>query len=86
MTRRFKVGDKIRLKPHTLLGLKEYTWGIILIDEYDIDTLYPYKVKVIGNPPGVVEGLIWTKQGRGYTTWVSNDEYEDGYFTNNKFS
>lgn len=86
MTRRFKVGDKIRLKPHTLLGLKEYTWGIILIDEYDIDTLYPYKVKVIGNPPGVVEGLIWTKQGRGYTTWVSNDEYEDGYFMNNKFS
>ena len=86
MTRRFKVGDKIRLKPHTLLGLKEYTWGIILIDEYDTDTLYPYKVKVIGNPPGVVEGLIWTKQGRGYTTWVSNDEYEDGYFTNNKFS
>jgi hypothetical protein len=58
MTRRFKVGDKIRLKPHTLLGLKEYTWGIILIDEYDIDTLYPYKVKVIGNPPGVVEGLF----------------------------
>lgn len=86
MTRRFKVGDKIRLKPHTLLGLKEYTWGIILIDEYDIDSLYPYRVKVIGNPPGVVEGLIWTKQGSGYTTWVSNDEYEDGYFTDNKFS
>lgn len=85
MTRRFKVGDKIRLKPHTLLGLKEYTWGIILIDEYDINPSMPYKVKVMGNPPGVVEGLTWTKQGRGYITWVSSDEYEDGYFTNNRF-
>lgn len=27
MTRRFKVGDRIKLKPHTELGLTEYTWG-----------------------------------------------------------
>lgn len=69
MARRFKVGDRIRLKPHTLLGLKKYTWGIILIDEYNINPSYPYKVKVMGNPPDVVEGLNWTKHGRGYTTW-----------------
>lgn len=85
MARRFKVGDRVRLKPHTLLGLKKYTWGIILIDEYNINPSYPYKVKVMGNPPDVVEGLTWTKHGRGYTTWVANGEYEDGYFTTNKF-
>lgn len=28
MARRFKVGDRIRLKPHTLLGLKKCTWGL----------------------------------------------------------
>lgn len=58
MTRRLKVGDRIRLKPHTLLGLKKYIWGIILIDEYNINPSYPYKVKVMGNPPDVVEGLL----------------------------
>lgn len=85
MGRILKVGDRIKLKPHTLLGLTEYTWGIILIDEYDINPSMPYKVKVMGNPPGVVEGLTWTKQGRGYTTWVSKDEYVDAKFTSNKF-
>lgn len=29
MARRFKVGDKIRLKPHTELGLTEYTWVLL---------------------------------------------------------
>lgn len=59
--------------------------GIILIDEYDINPSMPYKVKVIGNPTGVVEGLTWTKHGKGYTAWVSNDEYVEAQFTSNKF-
>lgn len=28
MGRILKVGDRIKLKPHTLLGLTEYTWGL----------------------------------------------------------
>lgn len=40
MARRFKVGDKIRLKPHTELGLTEYTWGTIIVEDIDPNNEY----------------------------------------------
>ena len=59
--------------------------GIILIDEYDINPSMPYKVKVIGNPTGVVEGLTWTKHGRDIPLGCLMMSMKMVIFTDNKF-
>lgn len=85
MTRRFKVGDRIRLKPHTLLGLKKYTWGTIIVEDSDLSTEYPYRVKIMTTPSDVSIGSIWSREDGGYSSWVARNEYVDYQFTNNKF-
>lgn len=85
MVRRFKIGDKIRLKPHTELGLKEYTWGTIINEDIAPSAEYPYRVKVVGNLPGVDHINIWDKEADSYYIWVARDEYVDIQFTINKF-
>ena len=85
MTRRFKVGDKIRLKPHTELGLTEYTWGTIIVEDIDSNTEYPYRVKIMTTPSDVSIGSFWSKESDGYSSWVARNEYVDSQFTNNKF-
>lgn len=85
MTRRFKVGDKIRLNPHTELGLKEYTWGIIIVEDIDPSTEYPYRVKIMTTPSDVSIDSLWSREDGGYSSWVARDEYVDSQFTINKF-
>lgn len=86
MARRFKVGDRIILKPHTELGLKEYTEGIVVVDDYSPDTEYPYRVKIMTTPPDVSIDSLWSRETGGYSSWVAKDEYVDTEITNNKFS
>lgn len=85
MTRRFKVGDKIRLKPHTELGLTEYTWGTVVVDDYSSSTEYPYRVKIMVTPPDLSIDSLWSKESDGYSSWVARNEYVDSQFTSNKF-
>ena len=85
MTRRFKVGDKIILKPHTELGLKEYTWGTIIVEDSDLSTKYPYRVNIMTTPSDVSIDSLWSKESDGYSSWVARDEYVDSQFTSNKF-
>lgn len=85
MTRRFKVGDKIRLKPHTELGLTEYTWGTIIVEDIDHNTEYPYRVKIMTTPSDVSIDSLWSKESDGYSSWVARNEYVDSQFTSNKF-
>lgn len=85
MARRFKVGDKIRLKPHTELGLKEYTWGTIIVVDSDSSTEYPYRVSIMTTPSDVSIYSIWSKESDGYSSWVARDEYIESQFTSNKF-
>lgn len=85
MTRRFKVGDKIRLKPHTELGLTEYTWGTVVVDDYSNGTEYPYRVKIMVTPPDLSIDSLWSKESDGYSSWVARDEYIEAQFTSNKF-
>lgn len=85
MARRFKVGDRIRLKPHTELGLKEYTWGTIIVDDSDSSTEYPYRVKIMTTPSDVSIDSIWSREDGGYSSWVARNEYVDSQFTSNKF-
>lgn len=85
MTRRFKVGDKIRLKPHTELGLTEYTWGTIIVEDIDPSTEYPYRVKIMTTPSDVSIGSLWSRDGDGYSSWISKDKYVTEKFTDNKF-
>lgn len=85
MTRRFKVGDKIKLKPNTELGLKEYTWGTIIVDDIDPNTKYPYRVKIMTTPSDVSIDSFWSREGGGYSSWVARNEYVDSQITNNKF-
>jgi len=85
MTRRFKLGDRIRLKPHTELGLTEYTWGTIIVDDIDSNTEYPYRVKIMTTPSDVSIDSLWSREGGGYSSWVARDEYIEAQFTSNKF-
>lgn len=85
MARRFKVGDRIRLKPHTELGLKEYTWGTVVVDDYSYDTEYPYRVKIMTTPSDVSIYSLWSREDGGYSSWVARDEYIEAQFTSNKF-
>lgn len=85
MTRRFKVGDKIRLKPHTELGLTEYTWGTIIVEDIDSGTEYPYRVKIMTTPSDVSIYSLWSREDGGYSSWVARDEYIEAQFTSNKF-
>lgn len=85
MARRFKVGDKIRLKPHTELGLTEYTWGTIIVEDIDSNTEYPYRVKIMVTPPDLSIDSLWSKESDGYASWVARDEYIEAQFTSNKF-
>lgn len=85
MTRRFKVGDKIRLKPHTELGLTEYTWGTVVVDDYSSGTEYPYRVKIMTTPSDVSIDSLWSREDGGYSSWVARNEYVDSQFTSNKF-
>lgn len=85
MIRRFKVGDKIRLKPHTELGLTEYTWGTIIVEDSDTNTEYPYRVKIMTTPSDVSIDSLWSREGGGYSSWVARDEYIEAQFTSNKF-
>ena len=85
MTRRFKVGDKIRLKPHTELGLTEYTWGTVIVDDYSYGEEYPYRVKIMVTPPDVSTDSLWSREDGGYSSWVARHEYVDSQFTSNKF-
>lgn len=85
MARRFKVGDRIRLKPHTELGLKEYTWGTIIVEDIDSRTEYPYRVKIMTTPSDVSIDSIWSRENGGYSSWVARHEYVDSQCTNNKF-
>lgn len=85
MARRFKVGDKIRLKPHTELGLTEYTWGTIIVEDSDPSTKYPYRVKIMTTPSDVSIDSIWSREDGGYSSWVARNEYVDSQFTSNKF-
>jgi hypothetical protein len=84
MARRFKVGDKIRLKPHTELGLTEYTWGTIIVEDIDPNTEYPYRVKIMTTPSDVSIDSLWSKESDGYSSWVARNEYVDSQFTKNK--
>lgn len=85
MARRFKVGDRIRLKPHTELGLKGYTWGTIIVEDIDSDTEYPYRVKIMTTPSDVSIDSLWSREDGGYSSWVARDEYIEAQFTSNKF-
>lgn len=85
MARRFKVVDMIRLKPHTELGLKEYTWGTIIVEDIDSNTEYPYRVKIMTTPSDVSIGSLWSREDGGYSSWVARDEYIESQFTSNKF-
>ena len=85
MARIFKVGDKIRLKPNTELGLTEYTWGTIIVDGIDSNTKYPYRVKIMTTPSDVSIDSLWSKDGNGYSSWIARNEYVDAQFTSNKF-
>ena len=85
MGRRFKLGDRIRLKPHTALGLKEYTWGTIIVEDIDSSTVYPYRVKIMTTPSDVSIDSLWSREGDGYSSWVTRNEYVDTQFTSNKF-
>ena len=85
MTRRFKVGDKIRLKPHTELGLKEYTWGTIIFEDSDPSTKYPYRVNIMTTPSDVSIDSLWSREYGGYSSWVARNEYVEAQFTSNKF-
>lgn len=83
--KRFKIGDRIRLKPHTELGLTEYTWGTIIVEDIDSDIEYPYRVKIMTTPYDVSIDSIWSKESDGYSSWVARDEYIEAQFTSNKF-
>lgn len=83
--KRFKIGDRIRLKPHTELGLTEYTWGTIIVEGIDSDTEYPYRVKIMTTPYDVSIDSLWSKESDGYSSWVARDEYIEAQFTSNKF-
>ena len=85
MDKRFKVGDRIILKSHTELGLKEYTEGIVVVDDYSPSTKYPYRVKIMTTPPDLSIDSLWSKESGGYSSWVARDEYVDIQFTINKF-
>lgn len=85
MDRSFKLGDRIRLKPHTELGLKEYTWGTIIVVDSDPSTEYPYRVKIMTTPPDLSIDSLWSKESDGYSSWVARDEYIEAQFTSNKF-
>ena len=85
MTRRFKVGDKIILKPHTELGLTEYTWGTVVVDDYSYGTEYPYRVKIMVTPPDLSIDSLWSKESERYSSWVARDEYIEAQFSSNKF-
>ena len=85
MTRRLKVGDKIRLKPHTELGLTEYTWDTVVVADYSSGTEYPYRVKIMVTPPELSIDSPWSKESYGYSSWVARDEYIESQFTSNKF-
>ena len=85
MARRFKVGDRIRLKPHTELGLKEYTEGIVVVDDYSPSTKYPYRVKIMTTPSDVSIDSLWSREAGGYSSWVARNEYVEAQFTSNKF-
>ena len=85
MTRRFKVGDKIILKPHTELGLTEYTWGTVVVDDYSYGTEYPYRVEIMVTPPDLSIDSLWSKESERYSSWVARDEYIEAQFSSNKF-
>lgn len=85
MARRFKVGDRIRLKPHTELGLTEYTWGTVVVDDYSNGIEYPYRVKIMTTPSDVSIDSLWSREDGGYSSWVARNEYVDSHFTSNKF-
>lgn len=83
--KRFKIGDRIRLKPHTELGLTEYTWGTVVVDDYSSSTEYPYRVKIMTTPSDVSIDSLWSREDGGYSSWVARDEYIEAQFTSNKF-
>lgn len=83
--KRFKIGDRIRLKPHTELGLKEYTWGTIIVEDIDPSTEYPYRVKIMTTPSDVSIDSLWSREYDGYSSWVARNEYVEAQFTSNKF-
>lgn len=86
MARRFKVGDRIRLKPSEELGLTEYTWGTVVVDDdCHANVKYPYRVKITGVTFEITDGLAWDKDGNGYSSWIARNEYVDTQFTSNKF-
>lgn len=87
MARRFKVGDRIRLKPSEELSLTEYTWGTVVVDDDDClaNVKYPYRVKITGVTFEITDDLIWDKDGNGYSSWIARNEYVDTQFTSNKF-
>lgn len=86
MTRKFKVGDRIRLKLSEELGLTEYTWGTVVVDDgRHANVKYPYKVKITGVTFEITDDLVWSKDGNGYSSWIARNEYVDTQFTSNKF-
>lgn len=85
MTRRLKVGDKIRLKPHTELGLTEYTWGTIIVEDSDSSTKYPYRVKIMVTPPDLSIDSPWSREDGRYSSWAARNEYIESQSTSNKF-
>lgn len=84
--KRFKVGDRIRLKPSEELGLTEYTWGTVVVDgDFHANVKYPYRVKIMTTPSDVSIDSLWSREDGGYSSWVARNEYVDYQFINNKF-